>query len=128
MTPKEVGEHYGRHPETIRRDLRDGRLEGHKGNGTHWEIKDLPEQRPLRRMEKKTCESCHQPMSTRKVLTTVEDRPNGGGSNVVDRHRFCSIPCIKSYIDSAVISPSQTQQDGGLLGTFRRMLSGNTGR
>ena len=44
MTPKEVADHYGMHPETIRRDLRDGLLEGHKApNGKTWEVSDLPD-------------------------------------------------------------------------------------
>ena len=130
MTPKEVADHYGMHPETIRRDLRDGLLEGHKApNGKTWEVSDLPEVRTHRRMTPKTCEVCHILIeSGRKVLTTIEDRENGGGAHIIDRHRFCSMLCIKTYIDLAIIGDAtpEPEPETGFINAMRRVFSGRT--
>lgn len=131
MTPKEVAEYYGKHPETIRRDLRDGLLEGHKGpNGKTWEVSnDLPAVRNHRRMTPKTCEVCHIVIeSGRKVLTTIEDREDGGGAHIIDRHRFCSMLCIKTYIDLAIIGDAapEPEPESGFINAMRRVFSGRT--
>jgi len=130
MTPREVAEHYGKHPETIRRDLRLGRIKGQKHrNGKHWEISELPEVRPLRGMVEKRCEICHEVIeNNRKVLTTVEEKEQGGGGKVVDRHRFCSLLCIKSYVDLIVIRDVavEPEPETGFISSIRRVFSGRT--
>ena len=130
MTPREVAEHFHRHPETIRRDLRLGRIKGQKhANGKHWQISDLPDVRPLMSMVKKRCEVCREIIeNNRKVLTTVREKDGGGGGTVIDRHRFCSVLCLKSYVDLIVIRDVavEPEPETGFINAMRRVFSGRT--
>ena len=80
-------------------------------------------------MVEKRCEVCHLVIeNNRKVLTTVEEKEQGGGGKVVDRHRFCSVLCIKSYVDLIVIRDVavEPEPETGFINAMRRVFSGRT--